>query len=183
MFNEDYLKLMADLFSNPLFKRGFLEYFVKMQQEGIEAARRFWSPVRDLPSASPEIFEKIIDFYLILGFVPSYKFEEVAAERDRLREENRFLKETLKELQSAIFTSGSKGFQESWHAIVDRQFELNREIAKNFFELFRTLKAEPPGQERPAGDRRTRKGGSREGGYGEGEADEKKPDGQAKSQA
>lgn len=141
--NEDYLRFMFDLFSSPLFKKGFLEYFLKMQREGIEAARRFWSPVKDLPPRAPEIFEKIIDFYLILGFVPSYKYEEAVAEAEKLSEENRFLKDTLKELQSVIFTSGGKFVQESWSTVIDRQFDLNKEITKNFFDLFRALKSGP----------------------------------------
>jgi len=135
---------MTDLFSNPLFKRGFLEFYLKMQQEGIDAAKRFWSlsPEKSIYPRAPEIFEKIIDFYIILGFVPSFKYEQALSENERLAEENRFLKETLKELQTVIFTAGGKSLQESWHAIIDKQFEMNKEIARNFFELFRTLKSE-----------------------------------------
>ena len=144
MFNGDLTKFMTDLFSNPLFKRGFLEFYLKMQQEGIDAAKRFWSlsPEKSIYPRAPEIFEKIIDFYIILGFVPSFKYEQALSENERLAEENRFLKETLKELQTVIFTAGGKSLQESWHAIIDKQFEMNKEIARNFFELFRTLKSE-----------------------------------------
>jgi len=145
MFNGDYVKLMAEMFSNPLFKRGFLEFYLKMQQEGIEAARRFWSlsPERKIYPGTPDIFEKIIDFYIILGFVPSFKYEQALSENENLKEENKFLKETLKELQTVIFTAGGKSLQESWHAIIDKQFEMNKEIARNFFELFRALKTGP----------------------------------------
>lgn len=142
MFNDDFLKLMNDLFSNPLFKRSFLEFFLKMQQEGIEAARKFWTPEKEMQPGAREIFEKMIDFYIILGFVPSFKYDQVATENERLKEENKFLKQTLKELQNLIFTTGGKSLQESWHTIIDRQFEMNREITRNFFELFRALKAE-----------------------------------------
>jgi hypothetical protein len=143
MFNNDFIRLMTDMFSNPLFKRGFLEFYLKVQQEGIEAARRFWSTGREMDPRVPEIFERMLDFYLILGFVPSYKYERALNENEKLREENRFLKETLRELQSVIFSAGGKSIQESWNTIIDKQFELNREITRNFFELFRTLKAEP----------------------------------------
>lgn len=142
MINNDYVKFITDLFSSPLFKRNFLEFFLKMQQEGIEAARKFWKPEMGMPPGAREMFEKMIDFYIILGFVPSFKYDQVVSENEKLREENSFLKQTLKELQTLIFTTGGKSLQESWHEIVDRQFELNKEITKNFFELFRALKAE-----------------------------------------
>ncbi|HET6515716.1 MAG TPA: hypothetical protein VFG09_11200 [Thermodesulfovibrionales bacterium] len=143
MFSEEMVKSMMDLFGNPLFKKGFFDFFLKMQQEGIEAAKKFWSLYPDKSGLSPniqEIYEKMVDFYIVLGFVPRAKFDDVLRENERLRSENSFLKEMIKQFQMNLSREGGKKMQEEWQAIIDKQMEMNKEMAKGFFEFFRELK-------------------------------------------
>lgn len=145
MYSEEAIKAMMDMLTDPLFKKNFFDFFGKMQVEGIEAAKKFWNmhPDKTILAGTPDFFEKLVDFYIILGFVPHYKYEEALKEKDRLRKEVEFLKETLKEFQSRLLAEGAEKSQEIWKAAVDKQLDINREIAKNFFEMFRELKGEP----------------------------------------
>jgi hypothetical protein len=141
MYDESTLKMM-DLFANPLFKMGFMEFFLKTQKEGIEAARKFWTLYADksiFPDAG-DMYERMVDFYIILGFIPKAKYEQVLNEKKRLEEENKFLRDTFRELQLSLFSEGGERVQQAWQEIIDKQLEANREIGKNFFELFRLLK-------------------------------------------
>jgi len=142
MYNDECSMKMLELFANPLFKKGFFDFFLKMQQEGIEAARKFWSGYGDknpFPNAI-DMYERMVDFYIVLGFVPKTKYDEVLNENKSLKEENKFLRDTIRELQLSLFTEGGERIQQIWHGIIDKQLETNKEIAKNFFELFRQLK-------------------------------------------
>lgn len=143
MFNDECTTRMMGLFTNPLFKMGFFDFFLKMQQEGIGAARKFWGVYSEKNNLFPdavEMYERMVDFYIILGFVPRVKHDEVLGENKRLKEENKFLRDLIQELQLNIFTDGSEKVQQIWHSSIDKQLEMNKEIAKNFFELFRQLK-------------------------------------------
>jgi hypothetical protein len=136
------MKTTMDLFANPLFKMGFQEFFLKMQQEGIEAAKKFWSlsPYsKDFPF-SQDMYERIVDFYIVLGFVPRVKYDEVLKENKNLKEENQLLRNMIKDLQFNVFKEGGERAQQLWHDVIDKQIETNNEITKNFFELFRQLK-------------------------------------------
>lgn len=144
MYNDEMTKKMMDLFTNPLFKKGFFDFFLKMQQEGIEAARKFWSAYPGKNSFAPNVmdmYEQMVDFYIILGFVPKARFDEAVNENKSLKEENRFLRDTLRELQLSLFTEGGDKVQQIWHGIIDKQLETNKEIARNFFELIRQLRS------------------------------------------
>jgi hypothetical protein len=142
MFNDECGTKMLDLFSNPLFKKGFFDFFLKMQQEGIEEARKFWSAYayKNLFPGATDMYERMVDFYIILGFVPRTKYDEALGENNSLREENKFLRDTIRELQMSIFNEGGERVQKLWHDIIDKQLDMNKEISKNFFELFRQLK-------------------------------------------
>ena len=143
MFNDECTTRMMSLFTNPLFKMGFFDFFLKMQQEGIESARKFWGAYSEKNNLFPEaikMYERMIDFYIILGFVPKAKYDEVLKENTNLKEENRFLRDTIRELQFSLFAEGGEKAQQIWRSIIDRQLDMNKEIAKNFFELFRQLK-------------------------------------------
>jgi regulator of replication initiation timing len=144
MYNDEMTKKMMDLFTNPLFKKGFFDFFLKMQQEGIEAARKFWSAYPGRNSLMPDVidmYERMVDFYIILGFVPKARFDEVVSENKSLKEENSFLRDTIRELQLSLFSEGGEKVQKLWQGIIDKQLETNKEIAKNFFELVRQLRA------------------------------------------
>jgi hypothetical protein len=142
MNNEEEFKKMMGLLSNPLFKKDFFDFFLRMQREGIEAAKKFWnlSPEKNMffPNVL-EVYEKMIDFYITLGFVPRTKYDQLLGENEDLKQENKFLKDTISEVQSRIFTEGGEKLQDTWREIVDKQLDLNKEIAKNFFELVKQL--------------------------------------------
>jgi len=139
--SEEFMKSLLDFYRNPLFKRGFPEFFLRVQQEGIEAAKQFWdiSPLRrSLFPDTSEIFEKMLDFYLNLGFVPFTKYEEVMKENRRLKNENeqlgkqiRFLKDIIKDLNKRVFTEGGKAMQEVWETSIEKHIEMSREIANS----------------------------------------------------
>jgi regulator of replication initiation timing len=76
----------------------------------------------------------------MLGIVPKTNYDNVLKENTSLKEENKFLKDILRELQVNIFKIGGEKAQEIWDSSIDKQLEVNKEIAKNFFELFRMLK-------------------------------------------
>jgi hypothetical protein len=87
-----------------------------------------------------EAYERMADFYVIFGFVPRLKYDQALSENKSLKEENKFLRDTIRELQENLFKEGNAAAQEIWHKSIDKQLEVNKEIAKNFFEIFRMLK-------------------------------------------
>ncbi len=142
MSTDDLIKEMTGLFTNPLFKMGFFDFFLKMQQEGIESARKFWNASAGKNSFIPnatEMYERMIDFYIILGFVPRTKYDEIVKENKFLKEENSFLRDTIRELQLNLFKEGGEKAQQIWESSIDKQLELHKDIAKKFFEIFRQL--------------------------------------------
>ena len=144
MFNEEMIKYMTDLFNNPLYKKGFYDFFLMQQREGIEAAQKFWRANADKNNLLPgvaETYEKMVDFYIILGFVPKTKYDEVLNENTKLKKENKFLKDTIGELQLTLFNEGGEKIQQVWDSIIDKQLEVNKEIGKSYFELFRKMKS------------------------------------------
>jgi len=146
MYDKELTLKVLDLFSNPLFKMEFLDFFLKTQQEGIEAARKFWTLNADnslFPNAV-DLYERMVDFYIILGFVPKAKYDKILQKKERLEEENKFLRDTLSELQASLLTEGGERVEQIWQENIDKQLDANREIGKNFFELFRLLKVGTP---------------------------------------
>jgi hypothetical protein len=139
MFDQELVKSMMSLYNNFLFRKGFFDFFHTMQREGIEAARKFWHsyPYKNIlfPNAM-DMYEKMIDFYINLGLVPKAKYEEVFEEHAKLHSGNTFLRETIKQLQLKIFSQGEQKVCDAWNSIIDKQIEMNKEIAGNFFELF-----------------------------------------------
>lgn len=143
MLKEECRTQMEDLFTNPLFKTGFFDFFVKMQQEGIESARKYWGTYMEKNSLYPnslDMYERMADFYIIFGFVPKIRFDQVLSENKRLKEQNEFLMDTLRDLQHSLFSEGGKKAQDIWQKSIDKQLEINKEIAKTSFDLFRMLK-------------------------------------------
>jgi hypothetical protein len=140
MVTEEFLKSLFDLYSNPLFKKGFLDFFRKVQEDGIETAKKFWnmSPLRQslFPNTS-EIFEKMIDFYLNVGFVPFTKYEELLKKNEQLNKEIKFLKDIIKDLHKKAYAEGGKTMQELLKTSIEKHVEMSREIAKDFLDIFR----------------------------------------------
>lgn len=138
--NQEFIKNILELYNNPIFKKGFLEFVMKSQQEGIEAARKFWNmkPEKDTVTGNAtEIFEHMITFYSNLGFVPKTKYDEAVTENENLKKENEFLKNTMKEINQKVFTEGSLKIQEAWKETIEKQMEITKEISKNFLDLFK----------------------------------------------
>jgi hypothetical protein len=142
MFEEEAVRYVEDLFTKPLFRKWFNEFFVNMQREGVEAAKKYWNVSHGgdllIPTA-PELFEKLSDFYIVLGFVPRTKYDEVLRENENLKYVNTFLTEVIKQLRLNIFAEGGEEIRKSWEEVIDKQMEMNKEIAKTCFGLFRQL--------------------------------------------
>ena len=141
--NEDIIKNMMDLFSNPLFRAGFSEFVTKAQMEGLESAKKFWG-VSDYGKTYPfsgDIYERLTDWYSVLGFVPNTKYNQVVDENTKLKAENQLLRNMIKDLQLNLFTEGGEKAQQVWHEIIDKQIKMNAEVANTFFEAIRQFKA------------------------------------------
>ena len=142
--NEQIVKMMMELYSDPDYQKGFMDFFFKMQQEGIEAARKFWAQGsargKRNPQA-PEVFEEMISFYSSLGFVPKVKHDEVVEENRRLKEENESLRRTLSELNMKVFTEGGERVQKVWSEVVEKQMEIGGQMAQSIIDLLK-----PPGK-------------------------------------
>lgn len=141
--NENFLKDLAALYSNPLVKSMFMDYFTRMQQEGSQAAAKFFdtAPVKkDLFGMGSDVFEKMAEFYSGFGFVSQRKYEELLEENETLKKENKFLKEVVQKMNLKMFEEGSRGIQEAWQEGLATQLEMSKEMAKTFFELFKDIK-------------------------------------------
>lgn len=140
--NEEMFKNMLALLANPMFRTGFFEFANKAQQDGMEAAKKFWS-LSDYGKAFPysqDMYERLADWYKAMGFVPSVKYNEVVNENAALKAENQMLKNTIKDLQFNLLSEGGEKAQQAWHDIIDKQIQMNTQVANSFFETIRQLK-------------------------------------------
>jgi hypothetical protein len=138
--NKQFIEHALQLWGDPRFVQSLLEYFARMQQSGLEAARKYWTAnQRDdtFPGNAAELFERMIAFYSELGFVSKRQFDELREENRRLREENEVLKAMLKELNLKVFSEGSLRLQQMWSETAQKQIETSAEIAKQLLELFK----------------------------------------------
>lgn len=143
--NKDMFQNMIDLYNNPLFQKGFSEFFITMQKEGIDAARAFWESTSDKKDFSDDtsvLFEQMISFYSNLGFVPKQKLDEVVQENEKLKKENEFLKKTIQELNLKVFEEGSVKMHDAWKDVVEKQMEINKDMAQNILDLFKKSSGE-----------------------------------------
>jgi len=141
--NDDFMKTMMDMLAIPLFKSGLSQFMSKAQQEGLEAAKKFWG-LSEYGQAFPQfenIYERLNDWYTVLGFVPSTKYAQVLDENVRLKSENQLLRNMIKDLQINLVTEGGEKVQQVWHEIIDKQIKMNAEVANTFFEAVRQFKA------------------------------------------
>jgi regulator of replication initiation timing len=138
--NETMIKNILNLYGSSLFREGFLDFFLKMQKDGIESARRFWdvNPRKaNFPTDMPELFEEMISFYSSLGFVSKKQYDDVVRENNELKKENEFLKDTIKQLNLKVFAEGSTKVQESWTSVIEKQMDMSQEIAKGVLDVFK----------------------------------------------
>lgn len=138
--NEEIMKMMMEFYGDPNYQKGFMDFFVKVQQEGIEAARKSWlqgaAKEKMNPQAS-EIFEQMMSFYSGLGFVPKQKHDEVVEENRRLKEENELLRRTIRELNMKVFSEGNARVQEAWSEVVEKQMEIGGQMAQSIIDLLK----------------------------------------------
>jgi hypothetical protein len=146
--NDDFFKNIMDLYSNPLFKSMFRDFFTRMQEEGVEAARKSFNLSLGSQALSPgksdffggvNVFEKMAEFYSGMGFVTRKKYDELLKENDDLRKENSLLKETIHMINIEVFADGSKSMQEAWKNTLEKQAEVGKELAKSFFDFFKEM--------------------------------------------
>lgn len=138
---RDLLKYFTELANNPLFKKSFNDFYAYAQKLGMDAARNYWSLQSDeyKPfSQGTALFEQIIDFYSGLGFVSRRKYEDLLKEKEDLERENRFLKDTIQQLNFKVMTEGGIKMQEAWNTTIEKQMELGKELTKNFFDIFKS---------------------------------------------
>ncbi|HXX57967.1 MAG TPA: hypothetical protein VEI96_08195 [Thermodesulfovibrionales bacterium] len=94
------------------------------------AAKNYWSLAHGsnffIPKA-PEIFEKLIDFYITMGFVPRKRHEKVLEENGNLKEENTLLRNTISDLQCNVLTHREGNGQGKREKLVGKQPGLERE--------------------------------------------------------
>ena len=138
--NKEFVEKWLQLWDNPLFSQRFVEFFVSMQQMGLEAARKSWAVNHRGDSVfanATELFEPMIAFYSNLGFVPKTQHDQVVKENEELKKENEFLKKTLRELNLKVFSEGNQQLQEMWQQTAQKQIEMSAEIAKNFLDIFK----------------------------------------------
>jgi len=141
--NEEYFKNMLDLFSNPLFRAGLNEFAQRAQQEGLEAAKKFWGG-SDYGKAFPysaDMLERLNDWYQLMGFVPLAKYKQIEEENAALKAENLLLKNMIKDMQMNFVTEGGEKAQQVWHDIIDKQIKMNAEVTNTFFEAIQKLKS------------------------------------------
>jgi len=141
---EDLFKNMLDLFANPLFRAGYAEFTAKAQQEGMEAAKKFWG-ISDYGKAfamPEEMCERMADWHKALGFVSTATHHKVVEENTALKAENQLLKNMLKDMQLNLFSEGGEKARQAWNDIMDKQIKMNTEVANTFFDALRQFKTD-----------------------------------------
>jgi regulator of replication initiation timing len=143
MMTEQQMLMLLEMFSNPMFKQGANEFLKIAQQQGIEAANKFWgiSPESQAFPGAEKMMERTADFYQTLGFVPKAKYEELLKEIADLKNENQMLRNIIGDMQQKYATENGIKAQQAWQEIVDKQLDMSREVTKSFFDV---LKQTPP---------------------------------------
>jgi len=142
MYSPEQTRMMMELFNNPLFKQGAFEFFGKWQQEGQQAASKFWgaSPYGAAFPDTQQMVERMADFYAAMGFVTVARHDAVVKENEQLKAENQGLRDALQGLQQSFLAEGGAKAQQAWQSLVDKQLEMGREASKNFFDVLKQYK-------------------------------------------
>jgi len=139
MMTEQQMRMMIEMFSNPMFKHGANEFLKIAQQQGMEAANKFWgisSESQAFPGVD-KMMERMAEFYQTLGFVTQTKYDELMKQYTSLKAENQMLSDTIRELQQRFIAENSAKAQQAWQEVVDKQLEMSREVTKSFFDVLK----------------------------------------------
>jgi Tat protein secretion system quality control protein TatD with DNase activity len=139
MMTEQQMRTMIEMFSNPMFKNGANEFLKIAQQQGMDAANKFWgisSENQAFPSVD-KMMERMAEFYQTLGFVPQAKYDELMKQFASLKAENQMLSDTIRELQQRFIAENGAKAQQAWQEVVDKQLEMSREVTKSFFDVLK----------------------------------------------
>jgi regulator of replication initiation timing len=139
MMTEQLMRMLLEMNANPMFKQGANEFLKIAQQQGIEAANKFWgisSESQAFPGAD-KMMERMGDFYQNFGFVTQAKYDEVLKEMASLKNENQMLRSTLADLQQKYMAENSAKAQQAWQDIVDKQLDMSREVTQSFFDVLK----------------------------------------------
>jgi hypothetical protein len=139
MMTEQQMRMMMEMFSNPMFKQGANEFLKIAQQQGMEAAKKFWglsSENQAFPDAE-KMMERMADFYQAIGFVSQAKYDDLVKENNNLKTENQMLSNTIRELQQKFMAENGAKAQKAWQEIVDKQLDMSREVTKSFFDVLK----------------------------------------------
>lgn len=139
MMTEQQMRMMMEMFANPMFKQGANEFMKIAQQQGIEAANKFWgiSPTAQAFPDAEKMMAQMADFYQSFGFVTQAKYEQLVKECAALKAENQLLSDTIRELQQRFIAENGVKAQQAWQEIVDKQLEMSREVTKSFFDVLK----------------------------------------------
>lgn len=139
MMTEQQMRTMIEMFSNPMFKQGANEFLKIAQQQGMDAANKFWgisSENQAFPGVD-KMMERMAEFYQTLGFVPQAKYDELMKQYASLKSENQMLSDTIRELQQRFIAENGTKAQQAWQEVVDKQLEMSREVTKSFFDVLK----------------------------------------------
>ena len=139
MMTEQQMRMMMDMFANPMFKQSANEFIKIAQQQGMEAANKFWgiSPGNSTFPTPEKMMGQMVDFYQSLGFVPQAKYDDLMKECVNLKTENHTLRDSIAELQQSFAAENSIKANQAWQEIVDKQLDMSREVTKSFFDVLK----------------------------------------------
>jgi len=139
MMTEQQIRMMIETFSNPMFKLGANEFLKIAQQQGMEAANKFWG-ISSQSQAFPDVDKmmgSMAEFYQALGFVSQTKYDELMQQFASLKADNQLLSDSIRELQQRFMAENSAKAHQAWQEVVDKQLEMSRDVTKSFFDVLK----------------------------------------------
>ena len=136
---EQQIRMMIETFSNPMFKNGANEFLKIAQQQGMEAANKFWgisSQSQGFPDVD-KMMGSMAEFYQSLGFVSQTKYDELMQQFASLKADNQLLGDSIRELQQRFIAENSAKAHQAWQEVVDKQLEMSRNVTKSFFDVLK----------------------------------------------
>lgn len=139
MMTEQQMRAMMEMWNNPLYQQGMKEFAKIAQQQGMEAAGKFWGMNPSTPAAptAEGMMTQMAGFYQSFGFVTQAKYDEAVKENLTLKNENQVLREALRDLQQRYTSEHGAKAQQAWQDIVSKQLDMSREVTKSFFDVLK----------------------------------------------